>query len=1322
MENPHKALRLVYFLIFSISTLVLQAQRSSENGFSVPFQTGNKPLRVYMVFAEVADPQNCASITVNGCGSSQKWPAGQIPTDVDEYLDPTTTPDNGKATQFLREASFGQMEVLGDYYPDLVSITCNDIANVPSTYTSKFDQLTFAVMNRVGVMSGNTYTTAHGLVLDDFCNYDIPNGQYGVVKLASNSDDYIDYVAIIFRNVNVSRNSCVNAQIENSRHEMPFGNKLGFDNIALHNNPKSDGWWSPFMVELTHAMYGGNHFHAQAALAASSTFVQSIAWYSILGQDQGGIMRMFNAWDRHRSGWKKSTAISLIQANNQPSDIFTGHGDGIYYLRDFATEGDAIRIKLPYLNDVPNEDVYNQYLWIENHRMNTTFDESIWTSNSCNDGLSSGMYAYITVGKDIKTGSQAEVFTSAPMNLSGWFWPLTAEGNFDFYYDYNHVQQQGTTSCDLGTTVPIDKSKSLSNPFTGHNDFAMYVDTDKDGVYEAGNEPIGWGFGEVVSGNVVNRWPFYGDPEDAFTVVNGNTKIGMATNPSSAPVYTHSFGSGLPPLSSRTYENRKIWLNGISVEILDEDALNDGTGVLKVEVRTDNYEVDRDVRWCGDIVLSDFGPTGHSSGAADYLDVQANVTLDIDQGLSPTRTQDPITFNGELLLAAPTVFTCKPGAHFHMDPLATVRVKNGSTMIMESGSKLEVHENAFLFIEAGSTLIIEDGAELAMHHDANVFINEGATLILKDQTITGRTGLNIGGSTSGSSNTATLYIRGTLEVTDGAVLNNKGDGHIWVGTNGDIMFGNGAGIDWDMKGQTGLRLLGGADVLTRPAYVRWRNGSVAFRDNVRLRLISDDVDIDNIVFGPSQFGTGNTNGLELYCNDIVISNSHFDDFSGIGLNLVEFTPGLPTSTATLTNCSISGNGLGLDAQFIKLLTLVNSSVTNNTVGVNVEGLSALGLSSFYLDNSQVSNNTNVGIEAVDIYELSLENASIIDHSAQGISAQKTNVFIRDQSVVRDCLFGLSLVGDQANQSHKLLTIGDRGCGYVINNDFGISATDMVLDIDAISHNAICPGCGTYANRFDGNAVKIADVCYTFNPPSQILARGAYFGTALPNSNSGIDAVLACQGSGSNIKIPVLATELCNKLPVGCFCTPNRNPHDPHPQNPGPHGIGGVEQALFATQCVSPDDGEVISEKYRRGYIDFLNKDKAAAMPEFETMAQINYRTSPGFIYKCEHLIRIAEILAGTKDGSGGFGTGSGNPFEISLSPNPASDQVVVAIPQGDGSTANIRITDVYGIERKNINTGSLMEIINISDLSLGVYNVNVIKGNDFDMKHLEVIP
>ena len=93
-----------------------------------------------------------------------------------------------------------------------------------------------------------------------------------------------------------------------------------------------------------------------------------------------------------------------------------------------------------------------------------------------------------------------------------------------------------------------------------------------------------------------------------------------------------------------------------------------------------------------------------------------------------------------------------------------------------------------------------------------------------------------------------------------------------------------------------------------------------------------------------------------------------------------------------------------------------------------------------------------------------------------------------------------------------------------------------------------------------------------------------------------------------------------------------------------------------------------------------------------------------------------------------IGTGGGTSpivdgvFTIELLPNPAQDHVTVKFSRGNGDTKNIKIVDAYGVERKNINTNSAAEQINISDLPLGVYTVIATKESEVATEHLQIQP
>ena len=81
----------------------------------------------------------------------------------------------------------------------------------------------------------------------------------------------------------------------------------------------------------------------------------------------------------------------------------------------------------------------------------------------------------------------------------------------------------------------------------------------------------------------------------------------------------------------------------------------------------------------------------------------------------------------------------------------------------------------------------------------------------------------------------------------------------------------------------------------------------------------------------------------------------------------------------------------------------------------------------------------------------------------------------------------------------------------------------------------------------------------------------------------------------------------------------------------------------------------------------------------------------------------------------------GKEFTIDLLPNPAQNHVNVKFPSG-GNSKNIRVIDAYGTERKNVNTTSASEMINISDLPLGTYTVIATEDGEIATEHLQVLP
>jgi hypothetical protein len=105
-----------------------------------------------------------------------------------------------------------------------------------------------------------------------------------------------------------------------------------------------------------------------------------------------------------------------IAAGNINADIVNADGPKTFFLRDFISYGDAIRIKLPYID----EGALNQYIWLENHQVhhNDKEDYPAFWNESCKDGGLPGIYAYYQVGKDmLESNSTNDLIPSLTDNL-----------------------------------------------------------------------------------------------------------------------------------------------------------------------------------------------------------------------------------------------------------------------------------------------------------------------------------------------------------------------------------------------------------------------------------------------------------------------------------------------------------------------------------------------------------------------------------------------------------------------------------------------------------------------------------------------------------------------------------------------------------------------------------------------------------------------------------------------------------------------------------------------------------------------------------------
>ncbi len=726
----------IVFLFFIVCTAILSGQTTHfiSNGVSIP---ASDTIRALVIFAEIDFSKGpCPSnMPENMPGEwGRDWSGKtRLPKNSSQFLDPEVPLDKnfkGTITHYYHEASFGNYVIIGDYVPEVISVPCY-MARPGDTHVG----IVFSIMDTL--FKDTTIYTKNGYHLRQFDNWTV--GQEGLPKLKK-PDGYIDLVYVIWRNnrflsgLNTGDNSGYGI---NNIRTGKLKNTKGSQIITSYNN--SGGGYGGFHITIAehlHGIFGGNNWHSGGGRGVH-TFIATPYNYSCTAQLVATMFAVCG-WDRWMMNWKnpeKKFLISAYNDKNQEVNTETVTQEnlpdgGIFYLRDHVSTGDAIRIKLPHIDWQKEGDVKNQYLWIEYRELKTKFDE--YYNPGCVDDADGkypygvpGMYCYIQVGKDMKEGN-SDIHTSRmshPNGLASWLLPFTAEGNYDFEYRYD-LKSDGGPWCGSwnNRSLPIDKSGSLENPFTGYSDLFAYVDDNRDGKLYNG-EKYQPGLSEVVRDSLVWKYQQSGDYEDAYSLKTNKTKIGISTNPAAVPVYTHAsdfefkrfYFKKNDPKSS--FENRTIHLNGLSVELLSEDEIVNGEKAIKVRIRWDDYTINKDVRWCGNILLY---PHVKDTTQPSLI-VEKNKTVLLDRSYTPTQINAyPVLDSSQIWLSDTTVFQAISGSVILLKPRAKIILENGSRLYLNSGSTLIMGKKSRIIVKRGAALIKQNGSKLIKSTGARI--------------------------------------------------------------------------------------------------------------------------------------------------------------------------------------------------------------------------------------------------------------------------------------------------------------------------------------------------------------------------------------------------------------------------------------------------------------------------------------------------------------------------------------------------------------------------------------------------------------------------
>lgn len=638
---------LLLFMISITGPTSYAQNTSSRNGYWLPIRDS---IRIFLVFAEVVnDPNDTYTVPENGL-----WKRGELPSNVNTYFEHDLKPGqeiDGYITKYFYQASFGAYLVLGDYYPELVQIpyselTGNGDLNVLD-YLNGLDQKDLRTMHGYSVNEGD---------FDRWSNL----SAVGKPK-PMQADSLIDMVMIMWRfNSRIKDKPTSSGSVGPGYPNRQLKAMKGVAMMSRFLNFNSQAQ-NIIRHEYAHGLFGGNNFHTNGGYGMR-VFMDFPGGFGMLSESDRSA-DTWNAWDRHRLAWKpreKQFLISGLDAvgNEIETDLSVEMNfPEKVFLRDFVSSGDAIRIDLPYVQDV-NPKAPKQYLWIENRqRLEDNIDVR---------GVQApGVYAFIQVGKD-DTGSFGE--------QSNYIRGLQALGNYDFEYTDEPKRM-----------LILDSWKE--NPFAGYNLLGRHpVNRPKVGGANIENllVPGEWFMPEGVirDGVELNEsffnyltYPLFGTKFDAFQ--NGDV-IQIGENPPPTPVLTwQSYGKGAsgakPSIDPVEFDLREIPLNGIRIEIEGFDS----DGVAEISLSKSDFQVDNNRRWCGQLVVY------------DTLIIGRGTRISLEQGFSAQQPKAASTDReGELIFAAPSYLKIKTNAVLILEKKARLILRKNSDLILEEGAQV----------------------------------------------------------------------------------------------------------------------------------------------------------------------------------------------------------------------------------------------------------------------------------------------------------------------------------------------------------------------------------------------------------------------------------------------------------------------------------------------------------------------------------------------------------------------------------------------------------------------------------------------------------
>jgi M6 family metalloprotease-like protein len=759
--------RIFYLIMFlHFSFLILPFAQAQEEGYVCVYQdsTGsgalssglsyngyqhspNGDLHLLIVIVRYSNQNQASSWTT-------LWPNDSLPLPVfavnntsginDLFNESPTTISTTNAVQNLSEyyyvMSDGKFRVTADVYPVQVPVFFQ--------FTGNLDQQDWALMNKEAMEWITQREISLGNNPDAFwAQYDnrtnTPNFQFD--NSTSSPDSIIDYITFIHRNNQAGSGASGGATpiyfgdsdwtITNTSYKVRdrCGHTQGENSVSKFRQ------WDFFTHEFAHNLYRSPHYFG--ANSVIGDFMTCNYGWGMMSQSYAQFFTA-NAFER----WWLDWVDTVFTVSPGPQTVIQ--------LRDLTTFGEAARIEIPNSN--------GQYVWLEVHDSISHWDtKQDPLGQSFAPRMSKGVYAYYSGNWDRSGGSI----------IRNGFKLFSAEGRFDIIrtLDSIYVPYVG----GLGSYQKVfNQDARKPNQFSGLHSTEDFI-FDKNGN---GSISIGTGsqnamgterdrvFAERISGIDSVTYAATGDRDDAWQI---GDILGLEKG---FPIANYSPFNGTSQQLTSPY-----YLNGLQISLLSYNPVSQS---YLITVSYDNYDIDSDQRWCGNLVWNE----------NKTLRIQPGRTVELDLGETPDRTRiDTLTTQ---TFTNASHLSLENNAKLEIQNNSTLRVKRHSGLTINSGSSIRLKSGAKLIVEDGGWLDIKQGGFLYIEDSAQVLIDSLGALSLQNSSLTNIYGtgeLKIERTADLHffqfakidlhDDSSHLYLKGNLTFHNSAIMRLEGDGY-----------------------------------------------------------------------------------------------------------------------------------------------------------------------------------------------------------------------------------------------------------------------------------------------------------------------------------------------------------------------------------------------------------------------------------------------------------------------------------------------------------------------------------------------------------------